>query len=117
MTGSASVSTQFTIPIPDANGDPGIYSLVVVANGFSSDPIQFAGPIWVDFSYNGTERGSFAAPYKTLHAALNAAATFPVAAGPFVSRAQLPSRRYSRHRRSQFPNNYRNAGGAATIGQ
>ena len=82
MTGSTPVSTEFTIPDVDVNGSPsagpGIYTLTVLANGISSDPIDFGGPIWVDFNYNGPERGSFAAPYKTLHAALATAATFPI---------------------------------------
>lgn len=82
MTGSTPVTTEFTLPVADVNGGssgPGIYSLAVVANGISSDLIQIAGPIWVDFNYAGVERGSFAAPYKTLDAALNAAVSFPVA--------------------------------------
>ncbi|MBS1791692.1 MAG: hypothetical protein JST85_28540 [Acidobacteria bacterium] len=82
MTGNTPVTTEFTLPDIDLNGGvtgPGIYNLAVVANGISSDLIQIAGPIWVDFNYVGVERGSFAAPYKTLGAALNAAISFPVA--------------------------------------
>jgi hypothetical protein len=83
MTGNTPVTTEFTLSAVDVNGGangPGIYNLVVVANGISSDPIQIGGPIWVDFNYGGVERGSFAAPYRTLHAALAAAALLPVTA-------------------------------------
>ncbi len=41
MTGSALVTTEFT---PPAGLAPGTYSLVVVANGNSSDPISFVNP-------------------------------------------------------------------------
>jgi hypothetical protein len=80
-TGNTPVSTEFTLPLADFEGGPngpGIDSLQVIANGIASDPIQFAGPIWVDFNWNGTQNGSFAAPFKTLQAALNAAPSYPV---------------------------------------
>ncbi len=80
-TGSTEVSTEFTIPAVDFEGGPGgpgIYTLQVIANGIASDPVSFAGPLWVDFNYNGIQRGSFAAPFKTLQAALNAAPSYPV---------------------------------------
>lgn len=79
-TGNTPVSTEFTIPDGDINGGPGgpgTYYLAVVANGISSDLLDFGGPVWVDFNYNGVERGSFAAPYKTLHAGLDAASLLP----------------------------------------
>ena len=81
MTGNTPVTTEFTIPDVDLYGvgtGPGIYYLEVVANGISSDSIQIGGPIWVDFNYTGVERGSFAEPYRTLHAALDAALFLPV---------------------------------------
>jgi hypothetical protein len=80
MTGNTPVTTEFTLPDVDVYGvgGPGIYYLEVVANGISSDSIQIGGPIWVDFNYSGVERGWFTAPYRTLHAALDAALGFPV---------------------------------------
>jgi hypothetical protein len=64
MTSNQVVSTEFTLPafLPAAP-----YSLVVVANGISSDPIAFNGPVWVDFTYGGFfQTGSYDFPYKTL---------------------------------------------------
>jgi autotransporter-associated beta strand protein len=43
MTGNRPVSTEFTLP---ANLTAGTYSLVAVANGNASDPIQFTTTIW-----------------------------------------------------------------------
>jgi hypothetical protein len=64
MTGSRVVSTRFTVPV---SVPPGQYSLVVVANGISSNPVSFSGPVWVDFNYGGAlQFGSFNFPYKTL---------------------------------------------------
>jgi hypothetical protein len=63
-TGSKVVSTRFTVPdtLP-----LGLYSLVVVANGINSDPVTFAGPVWVDFHYTGAvQSGTYTLPYKTL---------------------------------------------------
>lgn len=49
------------------------YSLVTVANGISSDPVTFYGPVWVDFnSSSSTEDGTYDSPYKTLAAGVNA---------------------------------------------
>lgn len=81
MTGSAPVSTDFTLPPFDYDGQvfgPSNWNLVVVTNGISSDPVQFSGPVWVDFNYSGFQLGSFVAPYKTLQAALGLAASLPL---------------------------------------
>ena len=67
-TGNTPVSTEFGTGL-----DPGTYSLVVVANGISSDPVTIFGKIWVDFSYGGsTQDGKFASPYKTLAGGVSA---------------------------------------------
>jgi hypothetical protein len=69
MTGSRPVTTEFTLP---ASLPPGAYSLVVVANGNSSDPVTFYGPIWVDFNYTGVQFGTYAFPYQRLTNGVNA---------------------------------------------
>ncbi len=72
-TGSLSVSTEFSLTGFPSAGGGGSYSLVVVANGISSDPISFSGRVWVDFSYTGTpERGTFSNPYNTFYEGLSA---------------------------------------------
>src|SRR5262249_36626312 len=51
QTGAAPVSTEFEVPSDVA---PGVYSLVVVANGFSSDPVSFDFPgdgTWQDLGF------------------------------------------------------------------
>jgi hypothetical protein len=47
MTGNKSVSTEFALPADIAQATPGgqKYSLVVVANGISSDPVNFFAPL------------------------------------------------------------------------
>lgn len=69
-TGNRLVTTRWTLP---ANLAPGSYSLSVVANGVSSDPVTFYGPVWVDF--NSTifiQLGTELFPYQTLGAGVNA---------------------------------------------
>jgi hypothetical protein len=64
MTRDTPVSTEFTLPsyLP-----PGIYSLVVIANGISSDPVTLDAYVWVDFNYRGgLQSGTYPYPYKTL---------------------------------------------------
>jgi len=62
MTGATPVTTEFDVPT-SVNG---AFSLVVVANGISSNPITFPSPIWVDFNYTGgIQAGSYSFPYKT----------------------------------------------------
>jgi hypothetical protein len=65
QTGNTPETTEFTLPdsLP-----PGAYSLVVAANGIASDPVQFNGPIWVDFNYSKSspQLGTRANPYSTL---------------------------------------------------
>ena len=70
-TGSKPVSTEFFALQSLTPGEP--YSLVAVANGISSDPVKFYGPVWVDF--NGPfplQLGTFDFPYHTLAQATNA---------------------------------------------
>ena len=76
QTGSTPVTTEFSLPdFVFANG--GTYSLVVVANGISSDPVSFSGPVWVDFNSPWPfEFGTYSFPDKTL-----AKGTNDVAAG------------------------------------
>lgn len=67
MTGSRSVTTEFTLPAILRERGAVTYSLVVVANGISSDPVSFTGPVWVDFNYGGfLQFGTFTFPYSTL---------------------------------------------------
>lgn len=64
MTGNTPVSTEFTVP-PSVYG--GTYSLVVVANGISSDPVSFPGPVWVDFNTSFLfPSGSYDSPYGSM---------------------------------------------------
>src|SRR5258706_7212899 len=71
MTGNRLVSTRFTVPL---NVPSGPLSLIVVANGISSNPVSFSGPVWVDFNYAGFfQFGNFAFPYKTLAQGVSAA--------------------------------------------
>jgi hypothetical protein len=64
QTGTRPVSTECSLPPFFGQG---AYSLQVVANGISSDPVSFYSPVWVDFNYNGiTQAGFFVWPFKTL---------------------------------------------------
>lgn len=63
QTGSQIVSTEFTLPIEVFGAG---YTLEVVANGIGSDPMSFAGPVWVDFNHSGFQVGSFDFPWSTL---------------------------------------------------
>ena len=70
QTGTKIMSTEFRLP---TNLPAGISSLAVVANGNASDPVAFAGPVFVDFNYTGpTQDGSYNAPFKTLARGTNA---------------------------------------------
>jgi hypothetical protein len=72
-TGNTPVTTEFTVPTSVSGG---IYSLVVVANGISSDPVSFPGPVWVDFNYNGSlQLGDYSYPFSTLRQGTNAVAS------------------------------------------
>lgn len=70
-TGSKLVSTEF---FASQNLTPALpYSLVAVANGISSDPVTFYGPVWVDL--NGPfpfQFGNFDLPFHTLAQGTNA---------------------------------------------
>jgi hypothetical protein len=101
MTGNTPVSTEFTLSDTDlagGPGGPGFFNLEVSSSGNRSDLIDFAGPVWVDFNFNGTPQvGAFAGPYKTLGAAVSAAASLPAAGrtihikGPGTSAETFPS--------------------------
>jgi hypothetical protein len=117
-TGNTPVSTEFTLSASDlagGPGGPGFFYLEASSSGNRSDLIEFYGPIWVDFNYNGTQVGSFAGPYKTLGAAINNAANFPAAGrtihikGPGTSAETFPSG-------ISVPVTIISTGGAATIG-
>lgn len=77
QTGNAVVTTEFDLPTSVLFGGPINYSLVVVANGIASDPVNFTGPTWVDFNFVSfplfTEDGSFVTPYNTLPEGVSAA--------------------------------------------
>jgi hypothetical protein len=67
MTGNTPVSTEFTLPSEVLFNGAVAYSLVVVANGISSDPVTFYGPVWVDFNPNiAPQNGQYAFPFRTL---------------------------------------------------
>jgi hypothetical protein len=69
------VTTEFDVP---ANLPTGNYSLYVEANGLrsASYPFTYSSPIvWVDFYYTGTQNGTFAQPFNTVAAAVNAVAS------------------------------------------
>ena len=69
MTGSKPVSTEFTVNYAHA----GDYQLVVVANGFASDPMPFSVPVWVDFSHwTFFPSGSYNFPFNYLTDAISA---------------------------------------------
>jgi hypothetical protein len=70
-TGGKLVSTEF---FPYQNLAPALlYSLVAVANGISSDPVTFYGPVWVDLnSGDPTQVGSFDDPFHTFAQGVNA---------------------------------------------
>lgn len=71
-TGSRIVSTECVLPASVLAG-PGSYTIQVVANGISSTPQAFSGPVWVDFNYtNSLEQGTYANPYSTLAQGTNA---------------------------------------------
>ncbi len=72
QTGSQIVSTDCELPASVFAG-PGPYTLQVVANGISSDPVTFNGPVWADFnSVNSSQNGFYDFPYHTLGQAITA---------------------------------------------
>ena len=107
MTGSTLISTEFRLP-PSVAAGP--YSLVAVANGNASDPVQFYGPIWVDFnSGNDSNIGSFSTPLKTMvHAISVVASGRTIALKPGISHETMTISK---------PMTIVAIGGAATIGQ
>lgn len=71
QTGSRLVSTEFYAFPSLGAGVP--YSLVAVANGISSDPVTFYGPVWADLnSVNPFQTGLYDFPYHTLGQAVSA---------------------------------------------
>jgi hypothetical protein len=73
MTGNTPVTTEFTLPPAVLLDGSAAYSLVIVANGISSDPVTFYGPVWVDFNFNGfPQLGLNILPYHTLAQAVSA---------------------------------------------
>lgn len=77
MSGSRQVTTDCALPANIFYFDPGVaFSISIVANGISSDPITFYGPDWVDFNYTSVfQIGSYFAPFGTL---ANGIANVPV---------------------------------------
>ncbi len=66
QTGGNVVSTECVVP-GNVFAGPGAYTVQVVANGISSDPLGFPGPVWVDFNYTGSPQlGTFSNPFGTL---------------------------------------------------
>ena len=75
MTGNQVLSTEFALQ-GGLNQIPGVYSLEVVANGISSDPVAFYTPVWVDFNFAGIfQFGSYTFPYQTLAGGVSAVNT------------------------------------------
>ena len=110
QTGSTPVTTEFTLPAGVFAGGGTNYSLVVVANGIASDPVPFAGPVWVDFNYHGTPQiGTLTFPYSTLAQGVTAvAASGTIFIKPGTS-AETPT--------ITKPMTILAIGGAATVGQ
>jgi hypothetical protein len=75
QTGTNLVTMEFALPASATGG--GIYSLVLVANGFASDPLTFDGPVWVDFNYSSSspQFGTYSQPFSTLAQGTNAVAS------------------------------------------
>jgi hypothetical protein len=72
-TGNKLMSTEFFAFQGLTPGLP--YSLVVVANGISSDPVTFYGPVWVDFNTVNPflfQIGTYDLPYATMAQAIGA---------------------------------------------
>ena len=86
QTGSRVVSTECAMPNNVFSG-PGAYTIQVIANGISSDPVGFPGPIWVDFTAPFPGAGTFVSPYSTLALGVSgvAAGGSIFAKGPRVS--------------------------------
>ena len=75
QTGGNIVSTECAVP-GNVFAGPGAYTIQVVANGISSDPIGFAGPIWVDFNYaSSPQSGTYSNPFGTLAQGISAVAS------------------------------------------
>lgn len=77
QTGGRMVTTEVTIPSNVFNA-PGTFALRVIANGISSDPVTFYGPVWVDFNYSspfGFYFGTYSQPYNTLANGVSAVAS------------------------------------------
>lgn len=115
QTGSTPVSTEFTLPAAILDGGGGTYSLVVVANGISSDPVMFSSPVWVDFTnfipffQNGTQNF----PYATLGQAV---AAVPVGGSIFLKGPRSSSQTFTAPPISKTMTIVA-IGGAATVGQ
>jgi len=108
-TGSKLVSTEFFAFQSLTPGAP--YSLVAVANGISSDPVTFYGPVWVDI--NGAlpfQNGSYDLPYHTLPQGVSAVPNTGTI--NFKTAGSIPSAMTL-----SKPMTIVAAGGAVTIGQ
>ncbi|MGI9088867.1 MAG: kelch repeat-containing protein [Chthoniobacterales bacterium] len=112
QTGNKTVSTEFWLTGAPSSGGGGTYSLSVIANGIASDPVTFAGPVWVDFSFTGSpQQGTFALPYKTFAQGVSAIS----AGGTLVLKA--PRTTTETITNLSKPMTIISVGGAATIGR
>jgi hypothetical protein len=77
MTGARPVATKFRLPGGLAGVSSGTYSLVVVANGISSDPVAFSfEEVWMDFSSGGPFGfGTYEFPFKDVPSGVAGVAT------------------------------------------
>ena len=115
MTGGSTVTTETTVPAAAASST-GTYTLQVIANGISSDPVTFYGPfvVWVDFSYGGSPQlGTYSNPYQTLSNAVSVVSS----GGTIAFKANIqPSVSHETMTISKSMNLI-SVGGPATVGQ
>ena len=77
QTGGQAVTTECSLSQAVFVNGPLSYSVQVSANGISSDPVSFSGPVWVDFnSTNLLQVGSYSYPFKTMAQGISAVAAY-----------------------------------------
>jgi hypothetical protein len=113
QTGGRIVTTESTVPSTVFDG-PGTYSLQVVANGISSDPVTFYGPVWVDFNFTGIfQFGTYSFPFMALSNGVPAVAS----GGTIAFKANVQPSISPETMTISKPMTLISVGGPATIGQ